>query len=153
MEKTLEQHQETLTANTELSFYNDFIKERTDIINNLWYKKRVKGKVEKVFYSDEDKEPYFYSGEKLTEFMVRYAKIALVIHPIIDEYNRKSFNSCVECPALNICRICYASSYSNSEFDIGKKEMECESYIETFLKDLALYSYVNKHFPEITDEW
>jgi len=57
----------------------------------------------------------------------------------VNEYSEKSIESCSRCWALQLCAICYVHAFSDSKFDLIKKERNCNLMRKRILDFLTLF--------------
>ncbi|MGB7605981.1 MAG: radical SAM protein [Lutisporaceae bacterium] len=67
---------------------------------------------------------------------------------IYDEYQKKSIETCSKCWASKMCTQCFATTYTDRNFDMEKRNKFCLITKETLSKALKLYYKVYLHNPE-----
>jgi len=67
---------------------------------------------------------------------------------IMEDYSKKSINSCKNCWAIGLCSICFIKSHHEGKFLLSKKQTYCESMRKNLLNFLKKFCSITEKNPD-----
>jgi uncharacterized protein len=66
----------------------------------------------------------------------------------MEDYSKKSINSCKNCWAIGLCSICFIKSHHEGKFLLSKKQTYCESMRKNLLNFLKKFCSITEKNPD-----